>query len=36
MLAFKDEALATLYQFPKSGIRDALEEMVIYTTDRNI
>lgn len=36
MLAFKEEALAILFQFPKSDIRDALEEMVIYTTDRTM
>jgi len=36
MLAFKDEALAILFRFPKSDVRDALEEMVIYTTDRTM
>ncbi len=35
MLAFRDEALAILYQFPDSEARQALEELVRYTTDRN-
>jgi len=35
MFAFRDEALAILYQFPDSEIRQALEELVRYTTDRN-
>ena len=34
MLAYRDEALALLYEFPKSDVRDALEELVRYTTDR--
>lgn len=34
MFAFRDEALALLYQFPVSPIRNALEELVRYTTDR--
>lgn len=34
MNQFRDEALAILFQFPKSETRDALEEMVRYTTDR--
>ncbi len=34
MLAFRDEALHILYEFPDSDIRKALEELVRYTTDR--
>lgn len=34
MFAFRDEALAILYEFPKNEVRDALEELVRYTTDR--
>lgn len=34
MEAFKKEALAILFQFPQSEIRDGLEELVNYTTDR--
>jgi octaprenyl-diphosphate synthase len=34
MYNYRDEALATLYQFPKSKVRDGLEELVRYTTDR--
>lgn len=34
MNAFRDEALALLYQFPDSDVRKALEELVRYTTDR--
>jgi octaprenyl-diphosphate synthase len=34
MLAFRDEALHLLYQFPDSDVRKALEELVRYTTDR--
>lgn len=34
MFAFRDEALAILYTFPDSKIRQALEELVRYTTDR--
>lgn len=34
MLAFRDEALQILYQFPDSSIREALEELVRFTTDR--
>jgi octaprenyl-diphosphate synthase len=36
MFAFKDEALASLYQFEKSDVRDALEELVVFTTDRKM
>lgn len=35
MFAYRDEALEILYQFPKTPIREALEELVRYTTDRN-
>lgn len=35
MVAFRDEALEILHQFPVSPFRDALEELVRYTTDRN-
>ena len=34
MLAFRDEALEILYHFPDSPIREALEELVRFTTDR--
>lgn len=34
MLSFRDEALAILYRFQKSEVRDALEDLVRYTTDR--
>lgn len=34
MFAYRDEALEILYQFPPSDVRDALEELVRYTTDR--
>lgn len=34
MMAFRDEALTILYQFPDSDVRKALEELVRYTTDR--
>lgn len=32
---FRDEAMAILHAFPDSNIRQALEELVLYTTDRN-
>lgn len=35
MLSFRNEALDILYGFPESDIRNALEELVRYTTDRN-
>jgi octaprenyl-diphosphate synthase len=35
MFAFRDEALATLYEFEPGDVRDALEELVRFTTDRN-
>lgn len=34
MFAYRDEALHVLHQFPHSEVRDALEELVRYTTDR--
>ncbi|MCW3463897.1 polyprenyl synthetase family protein [Chitinophaga nivalis] len=34
MFAFRDEAFQLLYTFPASPTRDALEELVRYTTDR--
>ncbi|SEA24193.1 octaprenyl-diphosphate synthase [Arachidicoccus rhizosphaerae] len=34
MNIFRDEALELLFKYPQSDIRDALEELVRYTTDR--
>ena len=34
MFAFRDEALSILHEFEKTDVRDALEELVRYTTDR--
>jgi len=34
MFTFRDEALAILYEFPPGEVREALEELVRYTTDR--
>jgi octaprenyl-diphosphate synthase len=34
MIAFRDEALTLLHSFPSSDTRDALEDLVRYTTDR--
>lgn len=34
MFAFRDEALTILHGFPQTPVRDALEELVRYTTDR--
>ncbi len=34
MFAYRDEALSILYDFPDSEVRQALEELVRYTTDR--
>ena len=34
MNEYRDMALSTLYEFPKSDIRNGLEELVRYTTDR--
>ena len=35
MATYRDQALAILYEFPQNEVRDALEELVRYTTDRN-
>lgn len=35
MFAFRDEALTILHGFPQTDVRDALEELVRYTTDRS-
>ncbi|MBV9961027.1 MAG: polyprenyl synthetase family protein [Parafilimonas sp.] len=35
MLSFRDEALQILHEFEASETRDALEDLVRYTTDRN-
>lgn len=34
MIEYRDKALAILYEFPASEMRDALEELVNYTTER--
>ena len=34
MFEYSDDALTILYAFPKTDVRDALEELVRYTTDR--
>ncbi|HQR91946.1 MAG TPA: polyprenyl synthetase family protein [Sediminibacterium sp.] len=34
METYRDEALAILHEFPESQVRNALEELVRYTTDR--
>lgn len=34
MEAYRDEALSILHEFPESQVRNALEELVRYTTDR--
>ena len=34
MNRYRDEAIAVLHQFPKNEIRDGLEALVRYTTDR--
>jgi octaprenyl-diphosphate synthase len=34
MFAYRDEALEILHSFPASDVREALEELVRYTTDR--
>jgi len=34
MIEYRDKALTILHSFPKSSCRDALEELVRYTTDR--
>ena len=35
MLAYRDEALSILHQFDKTAVRDELESLVRFTTDRN-
>ncbi len=35
MFGYRDEALGILHEFPDSPVREALEELVRYTTDRN-
>lgn len=35
MFAFRDEALSILFEFPDTEVRQALEELVRYTTDRH-
>jgi len=35
MHSYRDEALSVLHQFPNSEVRQGLEELVRYTTDRN-
>jgi octaprenyl-diphosphate synthase len=34
MLQYRDEALAILHEYPQTEVRNALEELVRYTTDR--
>ena len=34
MIYYRDEALKILHGFPEGEVRDALEELVRYTTDR--
>jgi octaprenyl-diphosphate synthase len=34
MESYRDDALALLHEFPDSKIRQALVELVLYTTDR--
>lgn len=34
MEGYRDEALKVLFEFPKTQIRDGLEELVVYTTER--
>ena len=36
MFAYRDEALAILHKYPDSPVRNALEELVRYTTDRKL
>ena len=35
MFCYRNEALSILHEFPQSEVRDALEQLVLYTTDRN-
>lgn len=34
MMAFRDEALSILFEFPNGEVRKGLEELVLFTTDR--
>ena len=34
MIAYRDDALSILHEFPESEIRNGIEELVRYTTDR--
>ncbi len=34
MIFYKNQALSILHTFPESAVRDALEELVLFTTDR--
>jgi len=34
MEAYRDEAMQILHEFPDTEVRQALEELVLYTTDR--
>jgi octaprenyl-diphosphate synthase len=36
MFAYRDDALAILHNYPESPVRNALEELVRYTTDRKL
>lgn len=36
MASFKEEALEVLFKFPKNDVRDALEELVLFTIDRTM
>jgi octaprenyl-diphosphate synthase len=35
MFCYRDEALSILHEFPQTEVRDGLEQLVRYTTDRN-
>ncbi len=35
MIEYRDKALSFLYEFPQSEVRDGLEDLVRYTTDRH-
>ena len=34
MIFYKNQALSILHTFPESPVREALEELVLFTTDR--
>ena len=34
MIEYRDDALKILFEFPENDIRNGLEELVMYTTDR--